>query len=229
MNLGHRPRVLFGDYHRMVAETLQCLLPSEFEPVGVVCDGLALVGAAGRLRPDVIVADVTLPRLDGIDALRALRQRGNDARVVFLTDVDRAAVAQRALDAGASGFVLKRSPAVELLAAIRAAVAGRTYVSPGLVQQVLECRAQGPGRPRHAKAVLTKRQREVLRLLSAGYSTKEIASGLSISVRTVYFYKYAMMEVLRLRSSAALIQYAVKEGLVARPGPGYHGIALSAA
>ena len=209
-----RPRVLLADDHLMVAEALKSLLTPEFDLVGVVEDGRALLEAAGRLRPDVIVADVTMPQLNGIDALVQLRQGGDRVPVVFLTMHRDATFARRALDAGASGFVLKHSAPAELVTAIRAALAGRTYLTPQLAGEVLDAMKQGPEHAGDPTASLTPRQREVLQLLAEGCATKEVASRLAISARTVEFHKYQMMETLDLHSNAELIHFAIKHGLV---------------
>jgi len=197
-----------------VAEALKSLLAPEFDLVGVVEDGRALLEAAGKLRPDVIVADVTMPNLNGIDALAQLRQRGDRTPVVFLTMHRDAAFARRALDAGASGFVLKHSAPVELVMAIRAALEGRIYLTPQLAGEVLDGMKQGPERMSDPIAALTPRQREVLQLLAEGRSAKDIAARLAISTRTVEFHKYQMMETLGLHSNAELIHLAIKHGLV---------------
>jgi DNA-binding NarL/FixJ family response regulator len=209
-----RPRVLLADDHLMVAEALKSLLAPEFDLVGVVEDGLALVEAAGTLQPDVIVADVTMPHLNGIDALVQLRQRGDRVPVVFLTMHRDATFARRALDAGASGFVLKHSAPAELVTAIRAALEGRTYLTPQLAGEVLEAMKQGPEQDGGPTGALTPRQREVLQLLAEGRSTKQIAQSLAISARTVEFHKYQMMETLGLHTNAELIHFAIKHGLV---------------
>jgi DNA-binding NarL/FixJ family response regulator len=214
MSLPRRPRVLLADDHLLVAEALKSLLTPEFELVGVVEDGRALVEAAGRLRPDVIVADVTMPHLNGIDALVQLRQSGDRVPVVFLTMHRDVSFARRALEAGASGFVLKHSASVELIAALRAALEGKTYLTPQLAGEVLEAMKQGPDRAADPIASITPRQREVLQLLAEGRSAKEIASSLSISVRTVEFHKYQLMETLGLHTNAELIHCALKHGLV---------------
>ena len=208
------PRVLLADDHLMVAEALKSLLAAEFELVGVVEDGLALVEAAGRLRPDVIVADVTMPRLNGIAALLRLRQEGIRVPVVFLTMHRDVSFARRAIEAGASGFVLKHSAPFELVQAIRAALEGKTYLTPQLAAAVLEAMNQGTQGTKDPIATLTPRQLEVLQLLAEGRSAKEIAGSLSISARTVEFHKYQMMETLGLRTSAELIHFAIKNGLV---------------
>ena len=214
MSSPRRPRVLLADDHLLVAEALKSLLAPEFDLVGVVEDGRALVEAAGTLRPDVIVADVTMPHLNGIDALVQLRQGGDRVPVVFLTMHRDVTFARRALEAGASGFVLKHSASVELIAAIRAALEGKTYLTPQLAGEVLEAMKQGPEQAADPVASLTPRQREVLQLLAEGRSAKEIAASLAISARTVEFHKYQMMETLGLHTNAELIHFAIKHGLV---------------
>ena len=214
MSSPHRPRVLLADDHLLVAEALKSLLAPEFDLVGVVEDGRALVEAAARLQPDVIVADVTMPHLNGIDALVRLRQDGNKVPVVFLTMHRDVTFARRALEAGASGFVLKHSASVELVAAIRAALEGKTYLTSQLAGEVLSAMKQGPEPADSPVDALTPRQREVLQLLAEGRSAKEIGASLAISARTVEFHKYQMMEKLGLHSSAELIHFAIKHGLV---------------
>jgi DNA-binding NarL/FixJ family response regulator len=214
MSPAHRPRVLIADDHLLVAEALKSLLSAEFELVGVVEDGRALVEAARRLRPDVIVADVTMPHLNGIDALVRLRQEGDRVPVVFLTMHQDVTFARRALEAGASGFVLKHSAPTELVAAIRAALEGRKYLTPKIAGEVLDAIKAGLEGTDDPVASLTPRQREVLQLLAEGKSAKEIASSLSISTRTVEFHKYQMMETLKLHTNAELIHFAIKNGLV---------------
>ena len=214
MNPPHRPRVLLADDHLLVAEALKSLLVADFDLVGIVEDGCALIEAAGRLRPDVIVADVTMPHLNGIDALVRLRHDGNRVPVVFLTMHRDITFARRALEAGASGFVLKHSAPAELVLAIHAALKGGTYLTPQLAGEVLQAMKQGPGESSDPVASLTPRQREVLQFLAEGRSAKEIAASLSISARTVEFHKYQLMEVLDLHTNAELIHFAIKHGLV---------------
>jgi DNA-binding NarL/FixJ family response regulator len=209
-----RARVLLADDHLLVAEALTSLLSPEFDLVGVVEDGRELLEAAERLRPDVIVADVTMPHLNGIDALIRLREQGDHVPVVFLTMHKDATFARRALEAGASGFVLKHSASVELIAALNAALAGKTYLTPQLAGEVLDAMRQGPSEYTDPAAALTLRQREVLQLLAEGRSAKEIAKSLSISTRTVEFHKYQMMESLGLHTNAELIHFAIKNGLI---------------
>jgi len=214
MSAGQRPRVLLADDHLMVAEALKSLLSPEFDLVGVVEDGRALIEAVATQRPDVIVADITMPHLNGIDALIRLRQDGDRTPVIFLTMHQDVTFARRALEAGASGFVLKHSAPAELVMAIRAALRGKTYLTPQLAGEVLETMKEGPNRKADPVAALTLRQREVLQLLAEGRSAKEIASSLDISTRTVEFHKYQMMETLDLHTNAELIHFAIKHGLV---------------
>jgi DNA-binding NarL/FixJ family response regulator len=211
-----RPRLLFADDHLMVAEALKALLAPEFELVGVVQDGRALVEAAHTLRPDVIVADITMPHLNGIDALVQLRQGGNPVPIVFLTMHRDASFARRALDAGASGFVLKHSAPAELITAVRAALEGRTYLTPQLADEVLASIKHKPQAEGGSLASLTPRQREVLQLAVEGKSAKQIAATLGISPRTVEFHKYQTMEALGLHTNAELIHFAIRHGLVER-------------
>jgi DNA-binding NarL/FixJ family response regulator len=206
--------VLLADDHRMVAEGLKSLLGLEVELVGVVEDGLALIEAARKLRPDVIVADITMPHLNGIDALARLKQDNERVRVIFLTMHQEVAYARRALDAGAAGYVLKHSAPAELIDAIRAALDGKTYVSPALAGDLLQAMKRQPDKASDPVALLTPRQREILQLLTEGRSAKEIGGALAISARTVEFHKYQMMETLGLHTNAELVHFALKHGIV---------------
>jgi DNA-binding NarL/FixJ family response regulator len=211
----NRPRVLLADDHRMVAEGLKSLLSPEFELVGVVEDGLALIDAAKKLRPDVIVADITMPRLNGLGALTQLKKEIPRVRVIFLTMHQDVAYARRALDSGASGFVLKHSAPAELVAAIHAALEGKTYITPALAGEVLQQIQRDPKAAKDPVASLTARQREILQLFAEGRSAKEISGMLNISARTVEFHKYQMMENLGLHNSTELTHFAIKHGIVA--------------
>jgi DNA-binding NarL/FixJ family response regulator len=190
----NRPRVLLADDHRMMAEGLKALLPDEFELVGIVEDGRAMIEAAERLRPEVIVADVAMPNLNGFEALTRLRKTHPNIKVVFLTMHQNAAYARRALDAGASGFVVKHSAPEELVLAIRAALKGKTFITPSLTKRVVEQAESGARGGNEGAKSLTPRQRGILHLIAEGRSAKEIASDLAISARTVEFHKYQMME-----------------------------------
>jgi DNA-binding NarL/FixJ family response regulator len=205
--------VLLADDHRMVAEGLKSLLPDEFELVGVVEDGRAMIEAAEELRPDVIVADITMPNLNGFEALARLRKSHPEINVVFLTMHQNAAYARRALEAGASAFVVKHAAPEGLVLAVHAALNGKTFITPSLTKQVVEQVESGPRAENEGARSLTTRQREILQLLAEGRSAKEIANDLAISARTVEFHKYQMMEMNGLRSSAELIHFAIKHGI----------------
>ena len=209
-----RPRVLLADDHRMVAEGLKSLLSPEFELVGVVEDGRALIEAAKRLRPDVVIADITMPHLNGLDALGPLKKENPRVKVVILTMHQEVAYARRALEAGAAGFVLKHSASAELLTAIRAVLDGKTYITPAVAGDVIHAMQRGEDATIDPAASLTARQREILQQLAEGRSAKEIAAILGISPRTVEFHKYQLMESLNLHSSAELIHFAIKQGIV---------------
>ena len=208
-----RPRVLLVDDHRMVAEGLKALLPEEYELVGVVEDGRAMIEAAEKLRPEVIVADISMPTLNGFEALARLRKSHPNVKVVFLTMHQNAAYARRALAAGASGFVVKHAAPEELVLAIHAALNGKTFITPSLTKEVV-AEAENDARTETEGAKpLTPRQREILQLLAEGRSAKELANDLAISARTVEFHRYQMMEMNGLRSSAELIHFAIKHGI----------------
>lgn len=209
-----RPRVLLADDHRMVADGLSVLLQQEFELVGVAENGMSLVEMAVRERPDVVVADISMPLLNGIDAVRRMRESGLDTKVVFLTMHPDAAYAARAFEAGASGYVLKHSAHNELVEAIRAALKGVRFISEAVRTPALEERLD-PLRPRMRSTIeLTLRQREVLQLLAEGKSAKEIASILDISPRTAEAHKYKIMDEIGVHTTAELVQHAIKLGLI---------------
>jgi DNA-binding NarL/FixJ family response regulator len=209
-----KPRVLLADDHRIVAEGLKGLLAEEFELVGIVEDGRAMVKAAGELQPDVIVADISMPNLNGIDALSLLKRENPAVRVVFLTMHRDLAYARRALEAGASGFVLKHSAPAELLLAVRAALSGGTFVTPELAGELLRGGKGDAATRTDPVASMTPRQREILQLFAQGKAAKEIAALLGISPRTVEDHKYRLMEALGIANSAELVHFAVKHGMV---------------
>lgn len=190
------------------------MLSAEFELVGMVTDGRAMVEAVTTLRPDVVVADVTMPMLNGIDALEALRQQGVDVPVVFLTMHNHAGYARRALKAGAAGYVLKLAAPEELIQAIRIALTGGTFVSPALARAVFESTHGEDAEGTERIARLTAHQRQILRMFTDGLSAKEIAKKLDISSRTVESHKYQIMDTLGAQSSAELIRLAIRHGIV---------------
>ena len=209
-----KPRVLLADDHKIVLEGLKSLLEPEFELVGTVEDGRALVAEAARLRPDVIVADISMPQLNGIEAVRQIKEKDEKTKIVFLTMHPDPSYAASAFDAGASGFVLKHSAPSELITAIKEAIQGRTYITPLIAGDLIQTYQNGGSPARHLKTVLSSRQREILQLLAEGKSAKEIGSLLSISARTVEFHKYRIMEQLNIKTSAELVQYAIKLGVL---------------
>lgn len=209
-----RPRVLLADDHRMVAEGLKALLTPVFDLVGVVEDGRALLRETAALQPDVVVTDITMPGLSGIEALARLREEHPAVRVIVLTMHQDVAYARRALALGASGYVLKHAAPEELVLAIRAALAGRTFLSPELTSLLLQAAGRDPSQAQDPVAAMTPRQREVLRLFAEGRTAKEIGSELGISARTVETHKYELMRTLGVKTSAELVHFAIRHGIV---------------
>jgi DNA-binding NarL/FixJ family response regulator len=208
-----KPRVLVADDHCVVAEGLRSLLAPQFDVVGIVSDGRELVAAARALDPDVVVVDVSMPTLNGIEAARQMRAAKSRAKVVFLTMHREVTYAARALEAGASGFVLKHSAASELVTAIREALKGGKYITPQIAGDLVESLRRGTPAGAEALDELTPRQREVLQLVAEGRSAKEIAAALRISRRTAEFHKARLMEALGAHSTAELVQYAIRTGV----------------
>jgi DNA-binding NarL/FixJ family response regulator len=207
-----KPRVLLADDHALILGAFERLLAGECEIVGQVGDGRALVSAVEALSPDVVVLDISMPILNGLDAGRQIKQKSRNVKLVYLTMNEDPDLAAEAFRAGASGYLLKSSAASELMTAIREAVQGRSYITPLVAQGLVEALQQAPDRK--SGPGLTPRQREVLQLLAEGRSMKEIASVLGLTPRTVAFHKYQMMEQLKVKSTAELIQYAVKHHIV---------------
>jgi DNA-binding NarL/FixJ family response regulator len=204
-----RPRILLADDHAILLEAFKALLEPEFEVVGTVTDGRALLAEFARLNPDVVLLDISMPLLNGLDAGRQLRAERRSVKLIYLTMNPDPYLAGEALRLGASGYVLKSSAASELTQAIREALRGRSYITPLIARDVV-----GSLLERRTGPELTTRQREVLQLLAEGRSMKEAASILNVAPRTVAFHKYRMMEQLRLKTSAELIQFAVRHGVV---------------
>ena len=206
-----KPRVLLADDHTLILSAFEKLLTPECEVVGQVSDGRALVAAAETLQPDVIVLDIGMPDLNGLEAGHQIKRKYPAVKLVFLTMNEEPELAVTAFAAGASGYLLKRSAASELLTSIREVMQGRSYVTPlitqGLVGTLVHAEKRKP-------VELTARQREVLQLLAEGHSMKEVATQLNVAPRTVAFHKYQMMEQLNVKSTAELVQYAVKHNIV---------------
>lgn len=203
-----RVRVLLADDHRMLREAFTQLLQPTCDVVGGVADGRALLAAAAELRPDVVLVDIAMPMLNGIDAARKLKRELPEIKVIFLTMNEDPDVAVEALRVGASGYLLKNSAVSELLRAIHEVVAGRSYVTPLCRRTFDPDFAESPER---RSGDLSTRQRDVLRLLAEGHSMKQIAGLLNITPRTVAFHKYGMMKHLGIQSSAELVQFALKQ------------------
>jgi DNA-binding NarL/FixJ family response regulator len=204
-------RLLLADDHVMVAEGLSFIVKQAFHLVGVVNDGRSMLEAVRNLRPDVIVADISMPVLNGLDALRELRSRGFTTKVIILTMHNDAALAREAFRAGASGYLLKSSAGEELIGAVNEVYAGRVYITPLIAKDLIVGLLNG----NETSAVsLTQRQRQVLQLIAEGKTMKEVATVLSISVRTAESHKYDMMHALGIESTAQLIQYGLREHIV---------------
>ena len=208
-----RPRVLLADDHRLLREAFIKLLEPTCDVVGAVGDGRALLEAAPGLRPDIVVLDVSMPSLNGLDAARQLKRLMPAVKVIFLTVNEDPDLASEAFRAGASGFVLKASAASELLQAIQDVFERRSYVTPLATQGMVDHLLHQPESAKGARE-LSPRQREVLQLLAEGRTMKEIGAILKIAPRTVAFHKYSMMELLGIKSSAELVQFAIKKRIV---------------
>ena len=205
-----KKRILLADDHKIITESLKNILEPTYEVVGMVEDGHELVKEAARLQPDVIVVDISMPKLNGLDAVRQIKKEGIESKVVFLTMHPDISYATVALDAGASGYVLKHSAHSELLQAVERVLLGKTFITEKIAEQLENV----PDTRRDPIRKLTARQREVLQLLAEGNSAKEVADILCISPRTVEFHKYRIMEELGLSSSAELVQYSIKQGII---------------
>ncbi len=208
-----QPRVLLADDHKLLLEAFRKLLEPDCDVVGSVTDGRALLAAASKLKPDIIVLDISMPMLNGLDAGQQLKKMMPDVKLIFLTVNEDPDFVAEAFRVGASGYLLKNSAASELFQAIQEACRGRAYVTPLIAQGMVDSFIAGPGR-RKIFGKLTPRQREVLQLLAEGRSVKEAATILNVTPRTVAFHKYRMMSELRLKTNAELIQFAIKRGLV---------------
>jgi len=205
-----RIRLLLADDHVMFAQGLKSLLGDEFELLGTAENGEQLVEATLRFHPDVILVDISMPVLNGFDAVRKIKALGREARIIFLTMHDDATLLAEAFRCGASGYVLKQAAGEELVNAIREVAQGRTYVSPLVTNRPTE-----PLSERALKTTITPRQREVLELISRGLTMKEIAAELNISTRTAESHKYEMMQALGVETTAELIRYSLRLGLIA--------------
>lgn len=206
-----KPRIVVADDHTLLVEAFEKLLSPECTVVATVADGRALLAAVDECRPDVVVLDVGMPLLNGLDAARQIKRTHPSTRLIFVTMNEDPDIAAEAFRAGASAYLLKRSAGSELLTAIREAMQGRSYVTPLVTHGMLgSLMTASPDRPHR----LTPRQREVLQLTAEGKSMKEVAAVLNVTPRTVAFHKYRMMEQLNLKSNAELVQYAIRHRVI---------------
>jgi DNA-binding NarL/FixJ family response regulator len=209
----YRPKVLIADDHAMLRAAFQKLLEQECDVVGCVADGRALLDAAQKLKPDIIVLDIAMPLLNGLDAGYQVKRMMPNVKLIFLTVNEDPEVTRQAFRMGASGYLVKNSAASELSQAIQNVMCGRCYITPLIAKGAEDSFLRGP-HERAKEKTPTARQREVLQLLAEGYSMKEVASFLHVKPRTVAFHKYRLMEDLGLRNNAGLIQFAMNYGLV---------------
>lgn len=207
-----RPRILLGDDHSLVLEGIKRLLEDDFEVVGSADDGATLVREAARLRPNLILLDISMPILNGIDAAREIKKELPEAKLIFISMHANSIYVRKALEVGASAYVLKSGASEELKKAIGTVRSGNTYLSPGLDRDVIQD-AMVPVSSRHV-IDLTSRQRQILQLIAEGKQNKEIASILFVSVRTVEFHRSRLMTKLGARSAAELTRFAIQEGLI---------------
>lgn len=217
-----RLRLLIADDHAIFGEALRVFLEKHYSVVGVVTDGCAMVQEALRLRPELVLVDIGMPLLNGLDAARRIKRQAPNIKFVFLTMRDDSNLAAAALDLGATGFVLKMSCGQELLKAIAHVLRGQSYLTPKLrAEDWVESKA----RARQFSVELTPRQREIVQLYAEGWSIKQIAGLLNLSDKTIEFHKHHIMESFDLKNNAALVLFALKRGLVTidRPEFLYHG------
>jgi DNA-binding NarL/FixJ family response regulator len=208
-----RPRVLLADDHLMLLDALKGLLEPAYSVVGLVREGRALLKAADRLRPDVVVLDIAMPHLNGLDAGRQLKKKMPAVKLIFLTMNEDPYMVGEAFRAGASAFLLKQAAGLELTDAIAKVLKGGTYVTPSAAKGQTNISLREPQDRDHAPEP-TSRQREVIQLLAEGRSMKEAAHILNITVRTIAAHKYSVMDLLQIETNAELVQYAVKHGII---------------
>jgi DNA-binding NarL/FixJ family response regulator len=209
-----KPRLLLADDHTLLLEGIRLMLEPEFDLVGSVENGQALLAAAKALKPDAILLDISMPLLNGIDAARRLRKILPSARLIFLTMHSDSDYVAEAFRAGAMGYLLKRSAASELITAIRAVLKGHHYVSPLVTRNALELLVSSSNPGDKFSHPLTPRQREVLQLVAEGRSRKEISGILNISVKTVEFHKGQLRQKLNLQTAADFTRYAIAHGII---------------
>ena len=206
-------RVMLADDHTMLVEAFRKLLESQCEVVGTASDGRVLLETAQRLKPDVIIVDIAMPLMNGLEAGLRLKELMPATKLIFLTMNEDSDLAMEAMHCGASGYLLKSSAASELMQAIQMALKGKSYITPQIARGMQKAFINDP-RPKPRTKTLTPRQREVVQLLAEGKSMKEVASVLNVTPRTVAFHKYRVMEELSLKTTAELIQFAIKSRIL---------------
>lgn len=208
----NKPKILLADDHTLVAEAFKRLLEPEFDVVGTVADGRALLRTAPELQPDVVLVDLSMPLLNGLDAGKQLKQLSPGIKIIVVTMNEDPDIAADTMDKWASGYLLKKSAGSELLKAVRDVLRGGRYVTPALNSPAVP-RTPGDSRSDSTRA-LTPRQREVLQLLAEGHTMKEAAAILDVATRTVAFHKYRIMQEFGLQNNSELLRFAMKHGLV---------------
>ena len=209
-----RTRVLIADDHKLVAECCKHLLEPEFDVVGTVFDGEALLQASSDLQPDVVVLDISMPQCNGLDAGEKIKNRNGKTRIVYLTMHTEPDIAAEAFRRGASGYVLKQSDAEELAIALRQVMRGESYLAPGITSDTMDFLLRSTRvRPEHKR--LSPRKRQILQLLAEGNSMKEVAWVLNLKPGTVAFHKYQIMADLEITTTAGLVEYAIRNHLIA--------------
>ncbi len=211
--IAQRARIVIADDHTLVAEACRNLLEPEFDVVSIVADGRALIQAAAELRPDVVISDISMPLLNGLDACQQVQEILPDVCIVYLTMNPDLNLAAEAFRRGASGYLLKTSAAPELVLAVRTALEGHLYVSPQVTKDPLETFLRDHVTSLEHKH-LTARQREVLQLLAEGRPMKQVADILHLTTRTVAFHKYRIMALLGIHTNAELVQYAIRNSII---------------
>jgi DNA-binding NarL/FixJ family response regulator len=213
--MGHKPaaRILIADDHRLLAEACKSLLEPEFQVVGIVTDGRSLLKAAAAMKPDVIILDIAMPHLNGLDAGDQINHDMPRTALIYLTMSTEPNVAAEAFRRGASGYVLKQSASDELLIAVRKAVQGESYLSTMIAKETVAFLIN-QGKQQGEEERITPRQTEILQLLAEGMSMKEVAAELDLKPGTVAFHKYRMMENLGVKTNAELLEYALKRRMI---------------
>jgi DNA-binding NarL/FixJ family response regulator len=210
----NRPRILLADDHVLLADALKSMLTPHYDVVGIANDGRSLLHAAETLKPDLIVVDIGMPQLNGLDATMQIKRLLPRVKVIVLTMNEDSDLVAEAFRAGASGYLLKHSAAPELMLAIQEVLKGASYLSPRITSGAVSALLRGANAESEKARELTPRQREVIQLLAEGRSMKEIADVLTISLRTVAAHKYRVMEMLEITTNAELYRYAVKHRIV---------------